>query len=171
MVNRRFSRGVRRFAVVVTPMLAGLLVASTAYCDDLFFGDPTAIRVFVGFLLEPSIIIAEAVAYYFALRISGWRALATSLVANLASLAVGWGVALSLATPDVVRNPNPPNLALRTVLGLLVTLGVELPIVVGMNRRYSDRARLLKVAAIANVCTYAIVRAIIVTWATLAARP
>lgn len=151
-------RGNGRNLLGVVFTTSALLIAAMAWADGFLDVTPIA-RVLVGLALEPAIILVEFLAFLFVLKLKWPTALGTSFVANAASLAVGWYTAVLLSS--VFSAPR----ALKEVVGLVLVLAVEVPVVVGMNRRYADRRRLVWTAVVANVCTYVAARAIILGYA------
>ncbi len=82
------------------------------------------------------------------------KALITSLVANVASFAAGWVAALVLVGMDA---------APKSAVAVALLLGIEVPIVVWLNRSYPNRRRLVWVAVLVNLGTYIAARAIILS--------
>jgi hypothetical protein len=141
--NWPYAPGVR---LVAWTAGLGLLAATAAYADAL---PPRANLAAFLAVLEGGILLVEALTYLIALRL-GWRgALLTSAVANVASFLVGLPV--QMLTAPIAYLP-----ALRWLVGFAVTLGVEVPLVVRLNRAYPRRRRLIVVAVIVNLVTYTV---------------
>ncbi len=125
--------------------------------------------------LEIAIVAAEAATHSLVLGLNTGRAVASSLLANIVSIAAGvllWGY-----VADAWAGANwAPALA-----GLLVAIAIEPVVVAVLNLRYAARTRLMVVALAVNVCTYVTGTAIFgaalrafglwaPTWAMLGAR-
>ena len=113
-------------------------------------------------VVQGTILITEALTYRFARKVGGWRALGTSIAANVASFVVGLFVFWLLVVPD-----RPWVLApwILVSLGAAIAVLVEAPIVALMNRRFPERRRLWTVAVVANICTYVIAVCALHAWA------
>ena len=136
---------VQQAVMVALSAATMLLVAGqTAYCDQfggVGFYTFGIVKLLVFSCAEVAIVLIEALVFNLALQMDGGSAFLTSLVANVASAAIGVMII-------------PSKTAAEIPVGLLVVLVVELPIIVLLNRDYINRGRLLKVGAITNVITY-----------------
>jgi hypothetical protein len=115
-------------------------------------------------VVEIMIFIIEAAVYRSLLGLSSKEAFPSALLANAASCLLGVGLAAGLGhwldEPfEGVRG------GLYLLIGALVTLAVEVPIVAAFNRAFPDRGRLLRTAAIANLATY-LGESLILLWIT-----
>jgi len=91
----------------------------------------------------------EALVYVLAAGLSLGRGFLTSAAANAASAAVAF------LMPDELRRVIGPGVRYWVVLtGLIVTLAIELPIAMAINRRAGKALRLAGIAAVVNCATY-----------------
>lgn len=100
--------------------------------------------------VEFVVLFVEAAAYLAIIGLTLARALLTSVAANGASMVAAFAVGHRLWA---VAEPGPRQSAL--LVGLLVTLAMELPIVAAMNRDFPNRRGLLGGALALNLLTYA----------------
>ncbi len=148
-----------RSRVRLATTVAGVaLVGGGAWADPvggLMTGLGTlATKLAVGLGVESLVIVVEFLVYRLVLKLTWGKALITSLVANVASFAAGWVAALVLVGMDA---------APKSAVAVALLLGIEVPIVVWLNRSYPNRRRLVWVAVLVNLGTYIAARAIILS--------
>ena len=112
-------------------------------------------------LIEVAIVIVEARVYQRVLGLHPRRALWSSLAANVASFLGGIGLTLVGVSYALFGASGEPPFAGHFMFGLAVTLIVELPVLLVVNRDFGDRGRLLRAALITNLLTYSVGMAVV----------
>lgn len=145
-------QAIRRQQLAV-PLIALLLAAEAgaAHANGLVYLGYWMLGLLLGCLVVAITVSAliEASAYWVVGGLHYWRALGTAFAASTAST-----VAVSaLLSIDALANLGPAGFAL---LGALVLVAVELPIVWLTNRGFRDRQRLLLTALVVNLVLYLI---------------
>jgi len=151
--------------LAASALAAALLLAPGFSWSDgpLGFGEPLGrFAEGLGFvlILEPLVVVGEALAYIRFAGLRALRAFGTSLLANVASYCIGvlaW-ILLSVALSGTFASREA-----RWALGLPLTLLVEVPIVIGANLRAADHRRLRTCAIWANCASYLLVWLIVDT--------
>jgi hypothetical protein len=145
----------RRTRWLWVALAVGVLFVAVAAADDvdsLFVDDLTPLAIGGLVALEVAIAVVEGLAYHYVARLTWRRALLTSFVANAASAVIGF-------VPAVIMGPLPMPMGL--LVGLVLTVFIELPIVMLMNLRQPNRGLLLATALVANLVTYAAAAAVV----------
>ena len=107
------------------------------------------------FMLEPLIVVGEALAYTRFAGLRFLRALGTSVLANALSYLAG--VLFWLFVSVFVFSGSWASREARWLLVLALALVVEVPIVTGINRHAADYKRLRKCAIFANCVSWYVV--------------
>jgi len=141
----RWSRGKVGAVLVCLMLLAG----ECAWADPFGPGPWRFLEgVSIVFVLEPLVVLAEALAYTKFAGLRFLRALGTSFVANAASYLAG--VLFWFAVSPSPLSGSLAGREARWVLVIALALVVEVPIVVGINRRTVDYKQLRTCAIYAN---------------------
>jgi hypothetical protein len=139
---------VRRARWLWVALAVGVLFVAVAAADDvdsLFVDDLTPLAIGGMVALEVAIAVVEGLAYHYVARLAWRQAFVTSVVANVASAVMG-------SVPELGLGPLPTDLGL--LLGLILTVFIEIPIVLVMNLREPNRGLLLNTALLANFATF-----------------
>src|ERR1035437_1707577 len=93
-LSARVAEHGRRWLLPAALMATGVVLAAVAHADPIAAkprpGEPLTFQGVAWVTIEVLVVLVEALSYWIWLRISRVRALGTSLVANVASAAVGY---------------------------------------------------------------------------------
>jgi hypothetical protein len=151
--SREPNRESRLPVLTCGTMLALLAAAETAWADADRFWMAVVLWAMAGGVIVAIILVAQVPAYAVSLPLPLWRALLTSLLANLLS-----GPAM-VATLIGVRAltggwPQLPSMSVCLILSAAVAQLVGLPTVLVANWGFPDRRRLLRTAALIHATAY-----------------
>jgi len=101
------------------------------------------------------IISSESLIFYRWLRLSGWRAFGTALLANALSVLAAGTAFVTFVRPN---SPEPAPIPLALGIGF----GVQLAVIALANMDYRSQTRLLTAGAVAIVASFLL--AVLVEW-------